>query len=97
MTVETSRIFLGVNIDCISCHDGAGHLEPINLFLAERTRQEFSQQAAFFGQTELLSGFNGGNQDAIIADNPEKKYNTGNDAPWWTDSEIKFPRTRRDL
>jgi hypothetical protein len=93
MAVETTRIFLGINIDCISCHDGAGHLEPLNLYLAERTRKEFSQHAAFFGQVQLLSGFNGGNDDAIIADSPAKKYDTGNDAPWWTESETRFPRT----
>ncbi len=93
ITVESTRIFLGVNIDCISCHDGAGHLEPLNVYLAERTRKEFSQHAAFFGRVGLISGFNGGNEDAIIDDNPKRKYNTADDAPWWTESETKFPRT----
>jgi hypothetical protein len=36
--IEFSRIFLGINIECVSCHDGAGHLESLNMYLADRTR-----------------------------------------------------------
>ena len=34
IAVRSSRNFLGVNLDCVSCHDGAGHLEKINLWLS---------------------------------------------------------------
>ncbi len=92
MAVESGRIFLGVNYDCISCHDGAGHLESLNVYLAERTRKEFSQQAAFFGKLRLVGMYNVGNADNLY-DNDAKGYDTGNDVPFFTDSESKFPRT----
>jgi len=50
----TAKHFLGLNLQCISCHDGKGHLEKINLWLTERKRSEFWQQAAFFGKTRVL-------------------------------------------
>ncbi len=92
MTVEIGRIFLGINMDCISCHDGAGHLEPINLFLSDRTRKEFSQQSAFLGRLRLLGDYNGQNSDSIM-DDLAKGYDTKDDAPWFSESETKFPRT----
>src|SRR6266478_7493615 len=51
LAIWTSKLFLGVNIECISCHDGAGHLEKINLWLAKRKRAEIWRQAAFFRKT----------------------------------------------
>src|SRR5262249_19740746 len=72
--------------------DGAGHLEPVNLYLSERTRKEFSQQAAFFGKLRLVGIYNSDPVDNII-DNEGKGYDTGHDAPFFTQSESKFPRT----
>ncbi len=92
MNVEVSRIFLGVNTDCISCHDGAGHLEPVNLYLSERTRDEFARQSAFFGKLRLVGIYNVGNADNIL-DNDGPGYNTGQDAPWHTEAESRFPRS----
>ncbi len=92
ISVEIARIFLGINIDCISCHDGAGHLETINLYLAGKTRKEFSQQAAFFGRLRMLGIYNVNNSDSVIDDNASG-YQTGNDAPFFTSSETRFPRT----
>lgn len=45
--------FLGFTTSCISCHNGRGHLENINLFLAPRRRQEFWQLSAFFSRTQF--------------------------------------------
>ena len=33
LTIDISRVFLGVNTSCVSCHDGRNHLEPINGYL----------------------------------------------------------------
>src|SRR5262245_59205403 len=52
--IDTARIFLGLNLTCISCHDGAGHLESINQYLSERTREEFFRQSAFLGNLRTL-------------------------------------------
>lgn len=92
MNVEVSRIFLGVNIDCVSCHDGAGHLESVNLYLADRTRTEFAQQAAFFGKVRMVGIYNVVADELVMDDNAQG-YNTGDDAPFFTESESRFPRT----
>lgn len=54
IAVWTAMHFLGLNVQCISCHDGRRHLEKVNLWLTEQKRSEFWQQAAFFGKTRVL-------------------------------------------
>lgn len=54
MTVMLFRHFMGVNLQCISCHDGANHLEKVNAWLTARKREEFWAQAAFFGNTRVM-------------------------------------------
>ncbi len=51
IAINTTKLFLGVNLECVSCHDGRGHLEKINLWLADRKRTELWKQASFFGKT----------------------------------------------
>ena len=46
--------FLGVRTECVSCHDGANHLEEINLYLSERRREEFWGLSAFLARTNLI-------------------------------------------
>lgn len=96
MSIDVARIFLGVNTTCISCHDGAGHLEQVNLYLSERKRTEFYQMAAFFGKTRMVSWWddrskNTGNAEQVI-DDLGKGYDTGNDAPFMTESLNRYPR-----
>lgn len=43
-----SKAFLGLETRCISCHDGAAHLEDVNVGLSHMTREEFWGLAAFF-------------------------------------------------
>ena len=54
MTVMIFKHFMGVNLQCISCHDGANHLERVNAWLTARKREEFWAQAAFFGNTRVM-------------------------------------------
>ena len=54
LTISLLRNFLGVNVSCISCHDGKGHAEKVNLWLSTRTRKQFWDQSAFFGKTRLI-------------------------------------------
>ena len=35
VTSDIGRVFLGVTMDCFSCHNGAGHADSFNLFLAQ--------------------------------------------------------------
>ena len=51
IAINTTKLFLGVNLECISCHDGSRHLEKVNLYLTGRTRAEMWRQASFFGKT----------------------------------------------
>ena len=54
LAVHAAKDFLGVDISCASCHDGARHLEKINLYLSQRKREEIWKMAAFFGRTNVL-------------------------------------------
>ncbi|MBM3727970.1 MAG: DUF1553 domain-containing protein [Acidobacteria bacterium] len=54
VAIMSARHFLGVNLQCVSCHDGKNHLEKINLWLSRRKRDELWRQAAFFGGMRIL-------------------------------------------
>ena len=54
ISIQFGKVFLGINMSCISCHDGAGHLEKVNAYLTTKTREDFYQQAAFFGNTRYI-------------------------------------------
>lgn len=50
--VEVTRAFLGINAtDCLLCHDGAGHLDQVNLWGSEKTRLDAWGMSAFFART----------------------------------------------
>lgn len=53
IAMRASSKFLGISIECISCHDGAYHLEDINLYLAEKTRKDFWGMSAYFAGTRF--------------------------------------------
>lgn len=54
LAISAAKHFLGIDLNCVSCHDGARHLEKINLYLATRKREELWKTAAFFGGTRVL-------------------------------------------
>lgn len=93
--VDVSRAFLGINTSCISCHDGANHLEPLNRWLSERTREEFYRHSAFFGNARLITTWDDRSKNVVVdllVDDRAKGYDTGDDAPYHTLSEGRFPR-----
>lgn len=93
--VDVSRIFLGINTSCISCHDGADHLEKVNSWLTNRTREEFYRQSAFLGRTRMITTWDDRSKNVVvdlIVDDLAKGYDTGDDAPYRTLSENRFPR-----
>ncbi|MGE0886942.1 MAG: DUF1549 domain-containing protein [Blastocatellales bacterium] len=51
--VNASRIFLGINYQCISCHGGKGFLEKVSLDLVSKKRSDFWAMSAFFGKTRV--------------------------------------------
>ncbi len=93
--VDVSRIFLGINTSCISCHDGAAHLEPLNQWLSNRTREEFYRHSAFLGDVRMITTWDDRSKNVVvdlIVDDLAKGYDTGDDAPYHTLSEGRFPR-----
>jgi len=57
IAINTTKLFLGVNLECISCHDGRAHLEKINLWLTRHKRADLYRQASFFGKTFIAPVF----------------------------------------
>ena len=53
MAVTVTRDFLGVKTQCISCHQGAGYLDGINLWLSRKRREDLWAQAAFFASLSI--------------------------------------------
>lgn len=51
--VQSARLFLGINYQCVSCHNGRRHLEKVDLHLTTQTRSDFWSMAAFFGRTRV--------------------------------------------
>ncbi|MEQ1827383.1 MAG: DUF1549 domain-containing protein [Pirellula sp.] len=53
IAVQSSKFFLGINFQCISCHGGAGFLEKVDLGLSKKKREDLWAMAAFFGKTRV--------------------------------------------
>ncbi|MBI1791621.1 MAG: DUF1553 domain-containing protein [Acidobacteria bacterium] len=54
ITNKITTSFLGVQTQCVSCHNGRDHLEPINLYLSRKRREDFYRQAAFVSRMSIL-------------------------------------------
>lgn len=91
-TVTYSKVFLGLNLACISCHDGANHLEKVNLFLTSKKRDEFFGQAAFFGRTRQIMNWENGYQ----ANTEYTVDDVGKDYDPKADSIVRVPRRGGD-
>lgn len=52
LAVQASTIFLGLSsMDCLLCHDGAGHLDAVNIWGSGVTRTQAWGMSAFFSRT----------------------------------------------
>ena len=96
ITTDIGRVFLGLNLECISCHDGAGHTDSFNLFLTAQKRTDFWQQAAFYGKMRNIGSSRGAARSnsggTSIFDDLAPGYNTGDDGRFFTPAESRFPR-----
>ncbi len=54
LAIHYAKVFMGLNLSCVSCHDGQGHLEKVNVWLSTKTRTEFFQMASFMGRSRYL-------------------------------------------
>jgi hypothetical protein len=50
LAVVVGRAFLGMSLECLSCHGGAGHTNTLNLYLTTKQRSDFWKMAAFFAR-----------------------------------------------
>lgn len=66
MAITSSRCFLGINLECVSCHDGKGHLDKINLWLSHVRRSQLWRQAAFFSKLSMSRPFGIGNEYEML-------------------------------
>lgn len=66
MAISSAKYFLGVNLECVSCHDGKGHLDKINLWLSDVRRPQLWRQAAFFSNISISRNFGIGNEYELI-------------------------------
>ena len=88
LSAFTGSRFLGLNVQCLSCHGGFAHLEQVNSYLAKKNRMDFWQNAAFFAQVTASSMVysSGSNiRIAIYKDNNTGEYRldttSGNKTP----------------
>lgn len=92
LAAHSAEKFLGIPMLCISCHSGTGHLELVNWWLRNKTRDDFWKMAAFFSRTTARGDryVDPANPNAniikfLVANNPAGSYrlNTtdGNKSP----------------
>lgn len=55
LATQSGAQFLGMQLNCISCHSGAGHLELVNMSLAHLKRRQLWEMAAFFARTSITA------------------------------------------
>jgi len=54
LNVLYAQRFLGINLSCISCHDGQAHLEKVNTYLSKKRRSDFYRNSSFLGRNRYL-------------------------------------------
>lgn len=84
LAVRVATTFLGLSsMDCLLCHDGAGHLDSVNLWGSKTTRADAWGMAAFFARTNRAQQAAGTNANKyIISERTTGEYqlntNSGN-------------------
>lgn len=53
-TDQITTQILGFKTECVSCHNGRGYLDKINVWLTRRTRQDFWQMSAYLSRMNFL-------------------------------------------
>jgi hypothetical protein len=78
LNVLYAKTFLGVNLSCVSCHDGKGHLEKVNVYLSGKKRTEFYQNASFLGRSRYLMYWEDGKPQSgeFLIDDGNPGYDT---------------------
>jgi len=81
LAAQSGEMFLGMPMQCLSCHNGLGHLEQVNVYLKSHTRYDFWGNAAFFSRGRARRTTPGDNQSSFtISDNPTGAYALNTDS-----------------
>jgi hypothetical protein len=78
LSILYAKTFLGINLSCISCHDGRGHLEKVNVWLSGKKRSDFFRNTAFLGHSRYLMYWEHGKPQSgeFLIDDANAGYNT---------------------
>jgi hypothetical protein len=78
LNVLYAQRFLGLNLSCISCHDGQAHLEKVNTWLSRKRRVDFFRNSAFMGRNRYLMYWEDGKPQSgeFLIDDAGPGYNT---------------------
>ena len=78
LSILYAKTFLGINLSCISCHDGKGHLEKVNVWLSGKKRSDFFRNTAFLGHSRYLMYWENGKPQSgeFLIDDQNPGYNT---------------------
>lgn len=81
LATQSGAQFLAMPLNCVSCHDGAGHLEIVNLGLSKMKRSQLWGMAAFFAKTQTR--FQGGAIEVLTNANGAYRLSSifGNKSP----------------
>jgi len=75
LAAESGRMFLGMPMQCISCHNGLGHLDQVNLYLKGHARYDFWGNASFFSRGRFAkSDKNVNNSSYVITEATTGSY-----------------------
>lgn len=89
IAINTGRVFLGVNLECVACHDGKGHTDKINLSLTRLKREQLWRQGAFFSKLLIDRAYSIGQEMRVM------ELGKGYDL---TSRSVRFlPRHKTDL
>jgi hypothetical protein len=76
LAAESGVMFHGMPMQCLSCHNGLGHLESVNWYLKSHARYDFWGNAAFFSRGTARRTTPGDNQSSFtISDGTKGAYN----------------------
>ena len=87
LSAASGQMFLGMPLQCLSCHNGIGHLELVNSGMARRTRYDFWKNASFFSQVTLQTVRDAAtnSREVTVVDNTTGEYRlnttSGNKTP----------------
>jgi hypothetical protein len=75
LAAESGRMFLGMPMQCISCHNGLGHLDQVNVYLKGHARYDFWGNASFFSRGRFAkSDKSVNNSSYVITESPTGFY-----------------------